>query len=80
MEPAFQSANADRKTDRRFGRRKALNVAQQDDLAVIAVELCDRCGKDGLDLLSRDLVLDEVTRICECREHVSEVLFASMLP
>lgn len=39
MEPALQSANADRKTHRRFWCCESLNVAQQDHLTVIGVEL-----------------------------------------
>lgn len=80
MEPALQSANAYRKADCRFWCCESLDVAQQNDFTVISVELGDGDCKDGLDLLSRDLVLDEVTRICECRKHVSEILLASVLP
>jgi hypothetical protein len=46
---------------------------------VIGVKLCDCIGKDRLDLLSRDLVLDEVARVYQCGNYVSEILFASML-
>jgi hypothetical protein len=47
---------------------------------VISVEPCNCSGKDGLDLLSRDLVLKEVTRIHERGKHISEVLLASVPP
>ena len=56
-----------------------MHVAQQNDLTVIGVKSCDCVGKNHLDLLSRDLVLDEVARVYECGKHVSEILFASML-
>ena len=79
MEPAFQRANTDRKVAGCFRRRQPLNVAQQDYLTMIRVEVCDRISQDAFDLLGRDLVLDETSRIGKCGKDVSEILFPSML-
>ena len=47
---------------------------------MIHVEVRNRIGKDAFDLFGRDLVLNEIARIWQCRKHVGEIFFASMLP
>jgi len=63
MEAAFQRANTDRKLAGCFRCRKPFNVAQQDNLTMIGVEVCDRIGQDAFDLFGRDLVFNETPGI-----------------
>ena len=74
MQPALERLNRKPEARRGLWRGQPLDIAQQDDLAVIRFEARQCIGQELLDLPRRRVVLRGSSRVCQGWQHLCQVL------